>query len=158
MLEIIDTLEQSSVTENLTSQERDNVAKLFALKSYRTGEMIAMPENIASDNFSILAQGNIKVKIPYGVGESTVCTLVPGDLTDLNGIAAGTGLDAKLYADGDAAVFSMNKKTFDNLVQTEPTMMCGLIRGMMHNLQSIVRRLNSQVADLKNYIYGTHTL
>lgn len=155
-------LKTIEILQNLAPQTGGSVTMqspvgLFLLNTYRTGEQIKLDETNHSNSLSVLAKGNIKVKIPYGIGESTVCILAPGDLTDLTGIEVGTGFDAKLYADGDTEVFSMSQNTFDNLVMAEPLIMCRLIHGMMHNMQSIVRRINCEIAALKNYIYGINT-
>src|ERR1039458_3266203 len=106
---------------------------------------------------SILANGNIKVKIPCGIGESTVCMLRPGDLVDLNGLVSSTTINAKFYAVGNTTVLSMHKSKFDGLVNSHPLMMCRVLHGMMLNLQSILRRMNNQIADLRNYVYGTNS-
>jgi CRP-like cAMP-binding protein len=106
---------------------------------------------------SILSNGNIKVKVPCGIGESTVCMLSSGDLVDLNGIASSTSTNAKFYAVGNTTVLSMHKSKFDGLVNSHPLMMCRVMHGMMLNLQSVLRRMNSQIADLRNYIYGTNS-
>lgn len=155
-------LKTLEILQNLTQLTDDSAAMkppagLFLISTYRTGEPIKLAETSHTNSLSVLAKGNIKVKIPYGIGESTICILMPGDLTDLTGIEAGTGFDAKLYADGDTEVFSMGQKTFDNLVASEPLIMCHLIHSMMHNMQSIVRRVNGEIATLKNYIYGIST-
>lgn len=153
----IDTLHTSAVTEELSDMEISNIAEMFEVKGYKSGEAVVLSETETSDSLSILADGNIKVKIPCGVGESTVCVLIPGDLADLNGFVFGTTVHAKFYAVGDAIVLSMNKGKFDGLVKSHPLMMCRVIHGMMHNFQSILRRMNKQIADLRDYIYSTNS-
>lgn len=154
MSTVIDTLHTSAVTEGLSDREIKSIAGMFEIKGYKSGEAVVLSETGTRDNLSILADGNIKVKIPCGVGESTVCMLIPGDMADMNGFASGSAVNAKFYAVGDAVILSMNKSQFDGLVKSHPLMMCRVIHGMMHNFQSILRRMNKQVADLRDYIYG----
>jgi len=106
---------------------------------------------------SILANGNIKVKIPCGIGETTVCMLSAGDLVDLNGLVSNTAITTKFYAVGNTTILSMHKNKFDGLVNSHPLMMCRVTHGMMLNLKSIIRRMNNRIADLINYIYSTNS-
>ena len=150
MPNIIDTLHTSTVTENLSDTDIDNIAGLFSIQAYQSGEAVVLSANETHGNLSILANGNIKVKIPCGIGESTVCMLSPGDLVDLTAPAN----NANFYALGETNVLSMTQAQFDSLVHTHPMMMCQVVHGMMLNLKCILRRMNRQIADLSNYIYS----
>jgi signal-transduction protein with cAMP-binding, CBS, and nucleotidyltransferase domain len=154
---VIDTLHSSAVTDKLSDPEITSIAGMFEIKGYKSGEAVVLSKTEPDDYLSILSNGNIKVKVPCGIGESTVCMLSSGDLVDLNGIASSTSINAKFYAIGDTTVLSMHKSKFDGLVNSHPLMMCRAIHGMMLNLQSVLRRMNSQIADLRNYIYGTNS-
>ncbi|MDH2916722.1 MAG: cyclic nucleotide-binding domain-containing protein [Gallionella sp.] len=156
MTTIIDTLNTSAVTNKLSDTEISSIAEMFEAKGYKPGETVVLSESVTPDNLSILANGNIKIKIPCGIGESTVCMLSPGDLVDLNNLVPSATVNAKYYAVGNTTILSMDKSKFDGLVNSHPLMMCRVTCGMMHNLQSIVRRMNNQIADLRNYIYGTN--
>lgn len=154
---VIDTLHSSAVTDKLSDPEIISIAGMFEIKGYKSGEAVVLSKTEPDDYLSILSNGNIKVKVPCGIGESTVCMLSSGDLVDLNGIASSTSINAKFYAVGDTTVLSMHKSKFEGLVNSHPLMMCRVIHGMMLNLQSVLRRMNSQIADLRNYIYGTNS-
>ena len=156
MTAVIDALQISAVTKNLSDTEISSIAEMFEVKGYKSGDTIALSETDTHDNLSILANGSIKVKIPCGIGESTVCMLNHGDLVDLNSLVSSTA-NANFYAVGDTTILSMHKSKFDGLVNSHPLMMCRVLHGMMLNLQSILRRMNNQIADLKNYIYGANS-
>jgi CRP/FNR family cyclic AMP-dependent transcriptional regulator len=156
MTNVIDTLQTSDVTDKLNDTEIRSIAELFAVKHYASGQAVVLSETGNHGDLSILANGNIKVKVPCGVGESTVCILHPGDMVDLASLASGSTINANFYAVGDTKILSMNKNQFDGLVHTHPMIMCRVIHGMMHNLKNIVRRMNGQIADLRNYIYSTN--
>ena len=130
---------------------------MFETKGYKSGEIVVLPETGPHDHLAILANGNIKVKIPCGIGETTVCMLSTGDLVDLNGLVSNTAITTKFYAVGNATILSMHKSKFDGLVNSHPLMMCRVTHGMMLNLKSIIRRMNNRTADLINYIYGTNS-
>ena len=154
---VIDTLHSSAVTDKLSDPEIISIAGMFEIKGYKSGEAVVLSKTEPDGYLSILSNGNIKVKVPCGIGESTVCMLSSGDLVDLNGIASSTSINAKFYSVGDTTVLSMHKSKFDGLVNSHPLMMCRVLHGMMLNLQSILRRMNNQIADLRNYVYGTNT-
>lgn len=156
MTAVIDALHISAVTKNLSETEISSIAEMFEVKGYKSGDPIALPETGIHDRLAILVNGNIQVKMPCGIGESTVCMLNHGDLVDLNGLVSSTSMNANFYAVGDTTLLSMPRSKFDGLVNSQPLMMCRVLHGMMLNLQSILRRMNNQIADLKNYIYGAN--
>lgn len=150
MPDIINTLRNSSVTRNLSDTAIRHISTLFAIQTYPSGALIATSARHTNSHFSILAKGNVLIKVPAGVGESTACMLSPGDLVDFNDPIS----NAHFYAQGDTNILSMTEAQFSDLVRTDPSMMCHIIDGMVHSLQSILRRTNRQIADLKNYIYS----
>jgi signal-transduction protein with cAMP-binding, CBS, and nucleotidyltransferase domain len=154
---LINKLRRYAVTYKLSDPDVVSIAGMFEIKGYKSGEAVVLSKTEDDDYLSILSNGNIKVKVPCGIGESTVCMLSSGDLVDLNGIASSTSTNAKFYAVGNTTVLSMHKSKFDGLVKSHPLMMCRVMHGMMLNLQSVLRRMNSQIADLRNYIYGTNS-
>lgn len=153
MPNIIETLQSSPVTKNLSDTGLHKIAGSFQRHTYTSGQSISSEESGDSNQLAILARGTINVKIPHGVGESTVCVLNPGDLVDAN---APLG-QAHFYAEGDTHVLSMSHQQFDDLVRTQPALMCHVIDGMVYNMRSILLRTNHLIADLKDYIYGAHT-
>ncbi|MDO8208668.1 MAG: cyclic nucleotide-binding domain-containing protein [Gallionella sp.] len=154
---IIDTLHTSTITENLNHLELTSIGRMFEVKPYRCGEIFSLSANEPLDNLSILARGQIEVKIPHGMGESIVCILYPGDLVELNTFVSHTAHKAKLYAVGDTNILCMSKCRFENLVQSDPLIMCRVVRGIMHNYQDILGRMSSRIAELTDYIYHTNS-
>lgn len=154
---IIDTLYASTITENLDHMELTSIGRMFEVKPYRCGEMITFSANEPLDNLSILAKGQIEVKIPHGIGESIVCILYPGDLVELNTFVSHTSHKAKLYAAADTHILCMSKSRFENLVKSDPLIMCRVVRGIMRNYQDILGRMSSRIAELTDYIYHTNS-
>lgn len=152
MPNVIETLQASPVTKNLSTAGLHKIAAAFQRHNYASGASIDHQEIGGDQQFAILACGTIKVKVPQGVGESTVCLLKPGDLID-----ASHPSEAHLYAEGDTQIFSMSHEQFDGLVQTHPALMCHVIDGMIYNMRSIQLRTNHLIADLKGYIYSSNT-
>ncbi|MGZ8257405.1 MAG: hypothetical protein ACXW1C_05395 [Gallionella sp.] len=149
----------SSVLDGLNAGELQTLSGLFERVRYKNGECLSATSSPAlldtPCNLSILTQGKIEVKIPYGLGESTVCILIPGDLTNVSPL--DMDCTTKLYAQGDIEVLNLHKNLFSILMRSEPQLMCRLIQGMLFSMQSILQRINFQVAALQSYIYSNHT-
>ncbi len=154
---VIDTLRTSPVTEELSEAEVEILAELFEVQDYKTGEVIVQPNDEQPDNLYILASGDIEVKIESNGEESTVHVLKPGDLAGMITFAGGAAsqVSATLYAVGTTQVLSMQRLRFEGLLNSHPKLVYRVMRGVIRNMHGIVRRVNSESAELSNYIYKT---
>lgn len=152
---VIDTLRTSPVTDELSDAEVEILAELFEIQEYKAGEIIVQPRDAQPDNLYILAHGDIEVKIESGGGESTVHVLKPGDLAGMITFAGGaaTQVSATLYAVGHTKVLTMARARFETLINSHPMIVYRVMRGIIRNMHGIVRRVNSESAELANYIY-----
>lgn len=155
---IIDTLNTSTVTEELSPEEVEILAELFEVQDYKAGEAIVQPADHQPDNLYILAHGDIEVTIDSSGEKSTIHVLRPGDLAGIITFAGGAAsqVSATLYAVGDTKVLSMQRIQFETLINSHPMIVYKVMRGVVRNVHGIVRRVNSQSAELSNYIYRTH--
>jgi CRP-like cAMP-binding protein len=155
---IIDTLRISTVTEELSDAEVQILASLFEVKDYKPGDAIVQPADKHPDNLYILAHGEIEVKIKTGTEEQTISVLKPGNLAGIITFAGGASSDisATLYAVGKTKVLSMERARFESLINTHPMIVYKVMRGVVRNVHGIVRSMNSQSAELSNYIYQVH--
>ncbi|MFA6921244.1 MAG: cyclic nucleotide-binding domain-containing protein [Gallionella sp.] len=155
---VIDTLRTSPVTEELSEAEVEILAELFEVQEYKAGDIIVQPRDEQPDNLYILANGDIEVRIESGSGdETTIHVLKPGDLAGMITFAGGaaTQVSATLYAVGPTKVLSMARIRFESLINTHPMIVYRVMRGIIRNMHGIVRRVNSESAELSNYIYKT---
>jgi CRP-like cAMP-binding protein len=154
----MDTLRTSTITEELSDTEVEIIAGLFNVQDYKPGEIIVQPGDELPDNLYILAHGDIAVKIEGGGEESTIHVLKPGDLAGIITFVGGAAVDisATLYAVGNTKVLSMARAEFEKLINSHPMIVYKVMRGVVRNVHGIVRRVNSQSAELSNYIYRTH--
>ncbi len=152
---VIDTLRTSPVTEELSEAEVDILSELFEIQEYKAGEVIVQPGDTQYDNLYILASGDIEVRIAGGSGEeSTVHVLKPGDLAGMITFAGGAAahISATLYAVGATKVLSMERVRFEALINSHPKLVYRVMRGIIRNMHGILRRVNSESAELSNYI------
>ena len=155
---VLDTLRISTITEELSDAEIEILAGLFEVQDYKAGGAIVKPGDKQPDNLYILAHGNIEVKIESSGEDSTIHVLKPGDLAGIITFVGGAASDisATLYAVGNTKVLSMARAKFETLINSHPMMVYKVMRGVVRNVHGIVRRVNTQSAELSNYIYRTH--
>ena len=155
---VMKTLRISTITEELSDAEIEILAGLFEVQEFKAGEIIVQPGDKQTDNLYILAHGDIEVKIVSSGENSTIHVLKPGDLAGIITFVGGAASDisATLYAVGKTIVLSMTRAKFENLINSHPMLVYKVMRGVVRNVHGIVRRVNSQSAELSNYIYRTH--
>jgi CRP/FNR family cyclic AMP-dependent transcriptional regulator len=153
-----DTLRTSTITEELSDAEVGIIEGLFEVQDYKSGEKIVQPGDKQPDNLYILAHGDIEVKIASGHEETILHVLKPGDLAGIITFVGGAASDisATLYAVGKTQVLSLARADFEKLINSHPMIVYKVMRGVVRNVHGIVRRVNSQSAELSNYIYRTH--
>jgi CRP-like cAMP-binding protein len=154
----MDTLRTSTITDELSDAEVEIIEGLFKVQDYKSGEIIVQPGDKQADNLYILAHGDIEVRIASGKEESTIHVLKPGDLAGVITFVGGAASDisATLYSVGNTKVLSMARAEFEKLINSHPMIIYKVMRGVVRNVHGIVRRVNSQSAELSNYIYKTH--
>jgi CRP/FNR family cyclic AMP-dependent transcriptional regulator len=152
---VMDTLRTSTITEELSDTEVEMLAGLFKIQDFKSGEVIVRPGDEQPDNLYILAHGDIAVKIESGGEESTIHVLKPGDLAGIISFVGGAASDisATLCAVGNTKVLSMARAEFEKLINSHPMIVYKVMRGVVRNVHGIVRRVNSQSAELSKYIY-----
>jgi CRP-like cAMP-binding protein len=150
---IIDTLRTSTITEELNQAEIEILADLFEVQDYKGGTVIVKQGDEHPDNLYILAHGDIEVKINNGAEESVIHVLKPGDLAGIINFVGGAQNSASLYAVGSTKVLSMEREKFETLINSHPRIVYKVMRGVVRNVHGIVRRVNSETAELSNYIY-----
>lgn len=153
---VVDILRISTVTDELSDSDVGVIAGLFDVKNYKDGEVIVKHGNERPDNLYILAHGGIDVKIESGDGDFTIHVLQPGDLAGMITFVGGSAeqISATLYAVGDTQVLSLERVKFESLINSHPMIVYRVMRGLARSMHGIVRRGNSQSAELSNYIYN----
>jgi CRP-like cAMP-binding protein len=152
---VMNTLRTSTITEELSDAEVEILSGLFRVQDFKSGEVIVRPGDEQPDNLYILAHGDIAVKIESGNEESTIHVLKPGDLAGIISFVGGAASDisATLCAVGNTKALRMERTEFEKLINSHPMIVYKVMRGVVRNVHGIVRRVNSQSAELSKYIY-----
>lgn len=158
---VADRSNPSSASEGLSNPGAETASGLFDVQDYKSGTVIAR-----SGAMSILAQGDIKVKVRNGVGESTIQVLKPGDILNIGDRAvistADSGADSQtqttLYAVGETKVLSVDRVAFENMGKSRPENLHYAIQDVARSVHDILQSMAYQNAELRNYIYRTNGL
>jgi hypothetical protein len=65
---LINKLRRYAVTYKLSDPDVVSIAGMFEIKGYKSGEAVVLSKTEDDDYLSILSNGNIKVKVPCGIG------------------------------------------------------------------------------------------
>jgi CRP/FNR family transcriptional regulator, cyclic AMP receptor protein len=155
---VIDTLRISTIAKDLTNAETQVISELFEIQDYKAGQTIIHQGIAQPENLYILAQGEIQVSIQCSEGEDALHVLKPGDLAGIVTFVGDTSehISATLTAIGDVKILSMTKAKFETLIDTHPRIVYKVMCGVVRDVHGIVRRMNTQTAEMSNYMFRIH--
>ncbi len=159
---VINMTDPEVISEWLNNTEVKLINGLYDVQEYKSGTEITQPEGYRSLNMSIVARGNIKVKIQSIVGESTIHMLKPGDMLEVSALAeishfdTGTPSDIHptLYAIGDTRVLNLDRVEVERKLNSQLEITYSDIHSMEHTWQDSLQSMQNQCAALRNYTYG----
>jgi CRP-like cAMP-binding protein len=79
-----------------------------------------------------------------------------GDIVGELGFVDGTTHSASLLSIGQAEVVTLERSTLESLLDTQPGVVYGVMRGIVRTTHGIVRRMNLQYVEMCNYISKQH--
>lgn len=156
---IIETLQASTLSQELNEAELEILSSLFEVQEYKSGEIITPPTSETNDSLYVLAHGDIEVKIESAEEQSSsIHVLKKGDLAGMITFVGGPAslATATLQAVGDTQVIGMECHKFESLINTHPLIIYKVMRGIVRHLHGITRSMNVQSSELSNYIYRAH--
>jgi CRP-like cAMP-binding protein len=155
---ILQTLNNSTLTEELRDAEIETLGQLFEIKSFKKGEALLRPgEEQLKNSLIVLASGEVEATATLGGEQATLHLLQPGDLAGIITFAGGnvSQISATVVARTDCKVLLLERSKFETLLNTQPAIVYYVMRGIVRHTHGIVRRMNSETAVMSNYIYKT---
>ena len=155
---IIQTLHNSTLTEELRDSEIDQLASLISVRDYKAGEYLLKPgDAVLKDALLILGAGDVEATANTGGEQMTLHMLQPGDLAGIIGFVGGNvmQISAVTQAKTDSKVLVLERTKFEALINTHPAIVYYVMRGIVRYVHGIVRRMNTQSVEMSNYIYKT---
>jgi CRP-like cAMP-binding protein len=155
---IIQTLHNSTLTEELRDSEIEQLASLIVVREYKAGEYILKPgDAVLKDSLLILGSGDVEATANTGGEQMILHMLQPGDLAGIIGFVGGSvmQISATTIAKTDSKVLVLERARFESLLNTHPAIVYYVMRGIVRYVHGIVRRMNTQSVEMTNYIYKT---
>ena len=155
---IIQTLHNSTLTEELRDSEIDQLASIITVSDYKAGEFLHKPSDAGlKDALLILGSGDVEAIANTGGEQMTLHMLQPGDLAGIIGFVGGNvmQISATTQAKTDSKVLVLERTKFEALINTHPAIVYYVMRGIVRYVHGIVRRMNTQSVEMSNYIYKT---
>jgi len=155
---ILQTLNNSTLTEELRDAEIETLAKLFDVKDFKKGEALLRPgEEQLKNSLIVLASGEVEATATLAGEQATLHLLQPGDLAGITTFAGGNvaQISATVVAKTDCKVLLLERSKFEALLNTQPAVVYYVMRGIVRHVHGIVRRMNTETVEMSNYIYKT---
>lgn len=155
---ILQTLNNSTLTEELRDAEIEILSQLFEVREFKKGTSLLRPgEEQLKSSLIVLASGEVEATATLGGEQATLHLLEPGDLAGIITFAGGnvSQISATVIAKTDCKVLLLERARFESLLNTQPAIVYYVMRGVVRHTHGIVRRMNAQTVDMSNYIYKT---
>lgn len=155
---IMQTLHNSTLTEELRDAEIEILARLFEVRNFKAGAALLRPgEESLKNSLIVLATGEVEATATLGGEQATLHLLEPGDLAGIITFAGGnvSQISATVVAKTDCQVLLLERSKFESLLNTQPAIVYYVMRGIVRHTHGIVRRMNMQSVEMSNYIYRT---
>ncbi len=153
---ILQALRNSSLTEELRDPEIEMLAQCITVRDYKAGDTILKAgDTELQDALLILASGDVEATASTNGEKVTLHLLKPGDLADIIGFVGGNVMQFSLsiVAKTDSKVLLLERRLFENLINTHPAIVYYVMRGLVRNVHGIARRMNMQSVEMTNYVY-----
>jgi CRP-like cAMP-binding protein len=153
---ILQTLHNSTLTEELRDAEIEALARIMIVREYKAGETILKPGDLElKDTLLILASGDVEATAVTGGEQMTLHLLQPGDLAGIIGFVGGniSQVSATVMAKTESKVLLLDRVRFEALLNSQPAIVYYVMRGIVRHVHGIVRRMNMQSVEMSNYLY-----
>ena len=146
---------ESPLGVELDEDECRALANVMTVHSLKNGEVLAA-EGQPDSALYLLVAGKLDVTQNVGGEQLHLHTMGEGELAGALGFVDGLDRTATLRALDDASVYSLERGTFELLVETHPRLVYKIMRAVTRSTHTILLGLNKQIEELTNYIMKQH--
>jgi len=154
MTTAIDALRASPLATELSPPEVAVLADLVVVRDLKDGEVL-LPEGASDSHLHVVIRGRIDVVRDSGHGRNTLHTLEPGDLVGELSFMDDAPRYAALVASGPTEVLVLERRDFETLIESSPSVVYKVMRAIMRVAHKSQRRLSAQLKDFENYLFRT---
>ena len=149
-------VDTSPLGVELNDEQNAILAELVVCRSLKDEEIL-IREGEISNELHIIASGSIAVTRDTGSGDWVVLHIlrakdIAGELGFLDNLAHS----ATLRAVGPTEIFSLSRDRLERLIDSHPMIVYRVMRAIVREVHSILRRMNVQYVELTNYINKQH--
>jgi glutaminase len=141
-------LEQHGLTKGLTQRELDELESFLVRESFAQGELIIRHGDLP-DKLYLLLKGRVSVTVALPTGQlKRLATLSPGMTFGELALIDRAPRSADVRADEPVECYSMALEVFDQFVETAPAIKIKILKNLLHNVSTMLTRLNQEVTNL----------
>lgn len=146
----------SPLIVEMNDEQKAILASLVTYRTLNDGDIL-IREGEASSELFVIVDGCLNVTRDTGKGEwVTLHVLRPRDLAGELGFLDNLEHSATLRAVGTTQLFSLQRGRLESLITTQPMIVYLVMRAVIREIHSILRRMNVQYVELTNYIGKQH--
>lgn len=147
-----DVVKNSPIAVELNDQQIETLAKIVEIRKLQDGEFL-IEEGKIDNALHVVIGGEIAVVKRSGVDEEQILHLHrSGELAGAMGFVDGLEHSATLRSFGESQVYSFNRNDFEGLLKNDAEIVYKVMRSVVRNVHSIVRRMNDHYIQMTNYI------
>lgn len=145
---------RSILGAELDSAERAALAAVMGVQPMKTGDVVVR-EGEPRRTLFVLADGRLSVCKGEGENETCLYQLRIGECAGTRAFLDGSERKAKLRADSDGALLTLEPEDFEQLIESHPRLVYKVMRGLFRVTHANLMRMNLETAELRNYMMKT---
>lgn len=147
-------LASSMLGAELDTAECALLAEQMDLRPMRAGDVLVR-ESERRRTLFVLAAGHISVCKEDSARDTILHQLRSGECAGTRAFLDGTARMAKLRADTDGAVLTLEPENFESLIDSHPRIVYKVMRALCRITHANLMRMNLESAELRNYLMKT---
>lgn len=145
-----------SISSDLTDDECLALCAIMQNRKLEDGEFLFQEGEVDYTLYGI-AEGRLEAVTDTGSGEHISLQIFKsGDVVGVLGFLDGSGHSAGVMSIGESEVLTLRRDQFEALLEQEPKLVYGVMRGIVRTVHAILRRMNLQYIEMNNYISKQH--
>lgn len=154
MAENVNSLKKMSFFSYLNDDELTAVKEIVVEEEFCAGDIV-FDEGVDGYTLHVIKSGEVKVTKKDPEGREQVLTLLKeGDIFGEMSFLDGRPHSATITAVHSSKILKIEKTDFDAFVESHPKAAYKIMKTIVFQVDSIVRRMNSTYVDMLSYMFG----
>jgi len=150
----LNSLKKMSFFSYLNDEELKAVGEIIQEEEFTAGKIV-FDEGMDGHTLHIIKSGEVKVTKKDPEGREQVLTLLKeGDIFGEMSFLDGRPHSATITAVHSSRILKIEKVDFDSFVESKPKAAYKIMKTIVFQVDSIVRRMNSTYVDMLSYMFG----